>query len=234
MSVEVILASSSLKKRKRDKDTLAISSMATTPKRMLLQVNLGTSMSPFSPKIKVAQVRVSDGLCPDSSFFILLISSPFSSIPPNFFFLIYLIWTKGCCWLKFFSLRIHDVEKVGPASLYQWKTMVPLVAPLSRHFGLSSSERLRGFPLLRRKCSFLWGTGFSSNFISHCLFVERHRFGQWDVVSMKILLMLMRDSSLLLETSWTYERLVGWGSSEIMKTWNRERQQVGSCGKTIG
>ena len=61
----------------------------------------------------------------------------------------------------------------------------------------------------RRKCSFLWGTGFSSNFISHCLFVERHWVGQWGVVSMKILLMLMRDSSLLLETSWTSERLVG-------------------------
>ena len=91
VSVEVILASSSLEERKRDKDTLALSSMATTPKRMLLQVNLGTSRGPFSPKIKVTQVRVSYGLCPDSSFFILLISSPSSPIPPNFFFLIYLI-----------------------------------------------------------------------------------------------------------------------------------------------
>ena len=118
--------------------------MATTPKRMLLQVNLGISRGPFSPKIKVTQVRVSYGLCPDSSFFILLISSPSSPIPPNFFFLIYLIWTKGCRWLTFFSLHIHDVEKVGPASLYQWKTMVPLVAPLSRHFwktsGISSFQ----------------------------------------------------------------------------------------------
>ena len=131
--------------------------MATTPKRMLLQVNLGTSRGPFSPKIKVTQVRVSYGLCPDSSFFILLISSPSSSIPPNFFFLIYLIWTKGCRWLTFFSLHIHDVEKVGPASLYQWKTMVPLVAPLSRHFGLSSSERLRGFPLFKTQVFFSLG-----------------------------------------------------------------------------
>ena len=131
--------------------------MATTLKRMLLQVNLGTSRGPFSPKIKVTQVRVSDGLCPDSSFFILLISSPSSPIPPNFFFLIYLIWTKGCRWLTFFSLHIHDVEKVGPASLYQWKTMVPLVAPLSRHFGLSSSERLRGFPLFKTQVFFSLG-----------------------------------------------------------------------------
>merc|ERR1712156_746676 len=30
--------------------------MATTPNRMLLQVNLGTSRSPFSPKIKVTKL----------------------------------------------------------------------------------------------------------------------------------------------------------------------------------
>lgn len=57
VSVEVILASSSLQERKRDiRILLALSSMATTPKRMLLQVNLGTSRGPFSPKIKVTQV----------------------------------------------------------------------------------------------------------------------------------------------------------------------------------
>lgn len=81
-----------------------------------------------------------------------------------------------CLLFSFFSLQIHEEEKKLAASLYQWKTVVPLVAPLSRHSGYSS-ERLEGFSLFKVQIflPFLFFSRFSQFCSPRLLLVER----QW-------------------------------------------------------
>jgi len=88
------------------------------------------------------------------SFFLLWIFSQFS-VNERLLFWLFSYWNSRNS-LFFGFLIANSSEKVGPASLYKWKTVVPLVAPLSRHFG-SSSERLEGFSFFKvqifRPCS---------------------------------------------------------------------------------
>ena len=81
-----------------------------------------------------------------------------------------------CLLFSFFSLQIHEEEKKLAASLYQWKTVVPLVAPLSRHSGYSS-ERLEGFSLFKVQIflPFFFFSRFSQFCSPRLLLVER----QW-------------------------------------------------------
>jgi len=81
-----------------------------------------------------------------------------------------------CLLFSFFSLQIHEEEEKLAASLYQWKTVVPLVAPLSRHSGYSS-ERLEGFSLFKVQIflPFFFFLVFLSFALPRLLLVER----QW-------------------------------------------------------
>jgi len=93
------------------------------------------------------------------------------------------VFLKGCSgWSNCFSLFSLVANwwwgKVVPASLYQWKTVVPLVAPLSRHSRSSSERLLRVFS--SSTCKFLLVAFFLFFFISFFprrLLVERHWVG---------------------------------------------------------
>jgi len=83
VSVEVILASSSLQERKRDKDTFGTFFYGDDPQA---DAPAGESRNIQESLLSKDQSNASQGLgwfVP--SFFILLISSPSFSIPPNFF-----------------------------------------------------------------------------------------------------------------------------------------------------
>ena len=128
-----------------------------------------------------------------------------------------------CLLFSFFSLQIHEEEKKLAASLYQWKTVVPLVAPLSRHFGYSS-ERLEGFSLFKVQI-FLPFCFFSCFFLSFALLASSllKDNGYWvvrcrllhGIASFKDFLQSLSQSLLFslllilldsLETSWMCER----------------------------
>jgi len=110
----------------------------------------------------------------------------FSQFPVNERLLFWLGWwfsskvalVGPIAFLFFLLLQIDDEEKVVPASLYQWKTVVPLVAPLSRHSRSSSERLLRVFS--SSTCKFLLVAFFLFFFISFFprrLLVERHWVG---------------------------------------------------------
>ena len=161
------------------------------------------------------------------------------------------VFLKGCSgWSNCFSLFSLVANwwwgKSCPASLYQWKTVVPLVAPLSRHSRSSSERLLRVFFFFNLQISlggilsvFLYFIFSSSPPCWKTLGrVVRCRLRE---IPADVLCTSFKDffprvfwfvsfcSALdsLLETSWMCERH-GLGRLESMKTWSRERQRVGS------
>jgi len=164
VSFEVMLASSFWQEREREIERLWHFLQWRLPESDA-SLQLGTSRSRWWSK------SLGSRPCSFFSYPWLSFSLPFSFIFLFFlfcceFFLSFLSM-KDCCFgcfltgtvviLFFFGFLIaNSSEKVGPASLYKWKTVVPLVAPLSRHFG-SSSERLEGFSFFKvqifRPCS---------------------------------------------------------------------------------
>ena len=60
-----------------------------------------------------------------------------------------LIWLSQLNFLFSSCCKLMRIKKVGSASLYQWKTVVPLVAPLSRHSGSSYETLLTDFPFFQ-------------------------------------------------------------------------------------
>jgi len=134
--------------KERERETLALSSkMASSESGCCLWIGKDPGVA-FSQKIEVTRLRCGEkSLMVSSLLHSLFLSSSYSrsSSPPlifdRFSFLLLQIF-----FLCFLLLQIHE-EKLF-ASLYQWKTLVPLVAPLSRHCGFSF-ERLEGFSLLK-------------------------------------------------------------------------------------
>jgi len=203
----------------------------------------------------VSRWRVSDGYFSSSSspslFFLLHILDLFllSLIDILFCFwqfsscssccFLWFGWS-GCCF-SFFLLQIHEEEE--KLSLYQWKTLVPLAAPLSRHCG-SFFERLVGFSLFKvQMYSFLRFSHFFFLFVTSLLkdngfwVVRRHlhEIPILDVFSQKALKTSFKSppSSFSAHSSRFSGDVFGvwknWvGTLEFMKTWSRERQRVGS------
>jgi len=168
----------------------------------------------------------------------------FPSLPPfNESLLFWSAWSA--CFSLFSRCKFMRRRKKLSASLYQWKTVVPLVAPLSRHSG-SSSERLEGFSLFKVQICFF--AFFSILFFLVASWLKDN--GYWVVrcrlheipadvfcTSFKDFLSVsFSESSFLFaaHSSWfSGDVLDVWktwvGTPEFMKTWSRERQRVGSC-----
>jgi len=173
--VEVILASS-FRKREKEKLWHFLPRWRLLKLRML-PVNWERSRSRLFSKDRSHSIalrwKVSDPFFPSSFSPSLFLSSSYSrssSLPlifDGFSFLLLQIF-----FLCFLLLRIHEEEEKLSASLYQWKTLVPLVAPLSRHCGFSY-ERLEGFSLFKVQMSSF--CVFSSFVLIRHLLVER----QW-------------------------------------------------------
>jgi len=162
-----MLASSFWQEREReierDRETLALSSMATP------RIGCFSSIGNIQESMMIEVTRFKTLLflfVPVTLFFSFFLLHLLNLSFLLWIFLSFLSNERLLFWLfsywnsrnsLFFGFLIaNSSEKVGPASLYKWKTVVPLVAPLSRHFG-SSSERLEGFSFFKvqifRPCS---------------------------------------------------------------------------------